>query len=136
MNPIRNYKYDQKNKKAVGFDRGFPLSVLILLGFIGIGIMGLLTGIRQTTDYANARLAYLAARTKAIESMGTEHYKVPNQEDIRALIGEEANENAVIEIIDENRDGNIDYILYMKNNLKTKYKPGETEVEKTKEATS
>lgn len=129
MNPIQNYNYNQKNKKEVGFDRGFSLGVVIILVVIGIIVLGLLTGIRQTTDYASARLIYMAARAKAIESMGTGTYVVPTPKDVLPLVGEEVSENAVIEIIDENKDGNIDYIVYTKNNLTTKYKPGNAQVE-------
>lgn len=128
MNPIKNYQYVPVEKEIPRFGRGFALAVIILLGVVMIIIAGLVQGLRQTTYYANARVVYMAAAAKAIESMGSGHYQVPVQKDLFSLIGEEIDAQATIQVVDENRDGTIDYIVYSKNGLVTKYIPGDVVV--------
>lgn len=123
-NTINNYQYDPVEKEIPRFGRGFALAVIILLTVVIVIIAGLVQGISKTVDYANARVVYMAATAKAIESMGTGHYQVPVQKDLLSLIGEEINAGATILVVDENRDGTIDYIVYTKNGLVTKYMPG------------
>jgi len=123
--PIQNYKSDPVEKEIPRFGRGFALAVIILLTVVIIIIAGLVQGFRQTTYYANARVVYLAATAKAIESMGSGNYQVPVQKDLLSLIGEEINAGATIQVVDENRDAVIDYIVYTKNGLITKYIPGD-----------
>ena len=123
--PIKNYQYAPVEKEIPKFGRGFALAVIILLVVVIVIIAGLVQGFRQTTYYANARVVYLAATAKAIESMASGHYEVPVQEDLISLIGEEINAGATIQVVDENRDATIDYIVYTKNGLVTKYIPGD-----------
>ena len=129
-NPIKNYQYAPVEKEISRFGKGFALAVVIILVTVTIIIAGLVQGFRQTTYYANARVVYLAAAAKAIESMGSGHYEVPVQKDLLSLIGEDVNAGATIQVVDENRDATIDYIVYTKNGLVTKYIPGDVAVTK------
>lgn len=124
-NTIQNYQSDPVAKDIPGFGRGFALAVIILLVVAIVIIAGLVQGFRQTTYYANARVVYMAATAKAIESMGSGHYQVPVQKDLLSLIGEDINSGATIQVVDENQDAAIDYIVYTKNGLVTKYIPGD-----------
>lgn len=129
-NPIKNYQYAPVEKEIPRFGKGFALAIVIILVTVTIIIAGLVQGFRQTTYYANARVVYLAAAAKAIESMGSGHYEVPVQKDLLSLIGEDVNAGATIQVVDENRDATIDYIVYTKNGLVTKYIPGDVAVTK------
>lgn len=124
MNPIKNYPYAPVEKEIPSFGRGFALAVVIILVAVIVIIAGLVQGFRQTTYYASARMVYLAAGYVAMESMASGHYHVPVQEDLRGLLGEEINEEAIITVVDENQDATIDYIVFVKNGLVTRYMPG------------
>jgi|LGOV01.1.fsa_nt_gb type II secretory pathway pseudopilin PulG len=125
MREIIKGKLAGKSNGVPGFRWGFALAVIVILSFIIVIILYLIQGFYETADYANARVVYLAARTKATESYATGNYSVPIQEDLIELIGKEINEEAKIEIIDENKDATIDYIIYTKNGLITQYLPGQ-----------
>ncbi|KNZ43122.1 hypothetical protein [Acetobacterium bakii] len=128
MNPIKNYEYAPVEKEIPGFSRGFALAVVIILGAVVIIITGLVQGFNQTADYASARVVYLAATAKAIEFTSSGSYAVPVQNDLLPLIGEEINADATISVVDENQDAFIDYIVYTRNGLVTKYIPGDVVV--------
>lgn len=123
MNLISQYQSPLENNEPVAFDRGFSLAVIIILLFAVIIIGGLVTSFWKTTDAANAKLVYLAAQAKAIEFAAAD-YRVPVQADLLELIGTEANQDAIITVVDENRDATIDYIIYRRNGLVTSYAPG------------
>lgn len=123
MNPISQYQFPPENNEPAAFDRGFSLAVIIILLFAAIIIGGLVAGFWKTTDAANAKLVYLAAQAKAVEFAATD-YRVPVQADLFELIGTEANQDAIITVVDENRDATIDYIIYRRNGLVTSYAPG------------
>jgi len=125
MNPIKNYEYTPAEKQIPGFGRGFALAVIIILSAVIVIIAGLVQGFNQTTDYASARVVYLAATAKAIEFTASGSYAVPVQNDLLPLIGEEINTDATISVVDENQDATIDYIVYSRNGLVTKYIPGD-----------
>lgn len=131
MNPISQYQFPPENNEPVAFDRGFSLAVIIILLFAVIIIGGLVISFQKTTDAANAKLVYLAAQAKAIEFAAAD-YRVPVQADLLDLIGTEVNQNAVIQVVDENRDATIDYIVYQRGGLVTTYAPGAMEVTKDK----
>lgn len=131
MNPISKYRFPPENNEPVTFDRGFSLAVIIILLFAAIIIGGLVASFWKTTDAANAKLVYLAAQAKAIEFAAAD-YRVPVQADLLELIGTEANQDAVIQVVDENRDAVIDYIVYKRNGLVTSYAPGAMAVTKDK----
>ncbi len=75
---------------------------------------------------------YLAAQAKAIEFAAYGNYHVPTQVDLIDYIGAEVNRDAVITVVDENRDAIIDAIVYTRSGLVTRYSPGNREVEKEK----
>jgi len=129
-NPINNYQLDLVEKEIPRFGRGFALAVVIIMVTVAIIIIGLVQGIGKTVDYANARVVYMAATAKAIESVGSGNYQVPVQKDLLSLIGEDINSGATIQVVDENRDAVIDYVVYTKNGLVTKYIPGDVAVTK------
>lgn len=132
MNPISQYQFPPENKEAAAFDRGFSLVVIIILAFVVIIIGGLIFSFQKTTDAANARLVYLAAQARAIEFAATGSYRVPVQADLLDYIGVAVNQDAVITVVDENRDATIDYIVYTRSGLVTTYSPGDLEAEKEK----
>lgn len=126
MQPIKDYQFASSTNEPIGFSRGFVLTVVLILLVAALIIGGLVTTFRQATFAANAKLVYLAARTKAIEFQALGHYHVPVQADLIDLIGDVVNQDAVIQVVDENQDATIDYIIYIRNGLATKYSPGET----------
>lgn len=128
MHPIKDYQYPPENREIAGFNSGFSLAVVIILVFAALIIGGLVISFQKTTDAANARLVYLAATAKAIEYEASGHYRVPVQADLAELIGEEVNRDAVIEVVDANGDAAIDYIVYTRGGLVTRYMPGKTEI--------
>lgn len=130
MNPISQYQFPPENNQPVAFDRGFSLAVVIILAFAVMIIGGLVFSFQKTTDAANARLVYLAARAKAIEFAASGNYRVPVQADLLELIGAEVNQNVSITVVDENRDATIDYIVYRRGGLVTTYSPGDLEAER------
>lgn len=130
MNPIKNYQFSQKGHELIGFSRGFSLAVAIILLFAALIIGGLIMNFRTTANAANAQLVYMAARAKAIEFQASGNYHVPIQADLIELIGEDVNQEAIIKVVDENRDAVIDYIVYTKNGLVTRYSPAELAAEK------
>ena len=130
MNPIRQYQSPPQDNQPVAFERGFSLAVVIILAFAAIIIGGLVASFHQSLDAANARLVYLAAQAKAIESAASGHYQIPAQADLLDYIGAEVNQDAVITIIDENRDAAIDYIVYRRGGRVTSYAPGNLQVTK------
>lgn len=130
MNPISQYQFPPENNEPVAFDRGFSLAVIIILAVVVIIIGGLVFSFQKTTDAANARLVYLAARAKAIEFAASGNYRVPVQADLLELIGAEVNQNASITVVDQNRDATIDYIVYRRGGLVTTYSPGDLEAER------
>ncbi|MDD3306110.1 MAG: hypothetical protein PHO29_03300 [Acetobacterium sp.] len=132
MHPIKDYQYYPTSNQPVGFSRGFPLAVVIILCFVAAIIGGLVLSIQNSTYAANARLVYLAAQARAIESAATGHYQVPGQADLLDYIGVEVNQDAVITVVDENRDATIDYIVYRRGGRVTSYSPGDLEAEKEK----
>lgn len=132
MNPISQYQSPPQDNQPVAFERGFSLAVVIILLFVAIIIGGLVASFHQSVDAANARLVYLAAQAKAIESAASGHYRVPVQADLLDYIGVEANQDAIITVVDENRDATIDYIIYCRDGRVTSYAPGNLDVEKEK----
>jgi len=126
MNPIKNFQYAPRDNQPAGFSRGFALAVVSLLLVVALVVGGLVFTSHNSTYAANARLVYLAATTKAVEFEASGHYRVPVQADLVSLIGEEVNAGAVIQVVDENNDVTIDYIIYSKSGLTTKYSPGKT----------
>lgn len=132
MQPIKEYQYQPISNQPVAFSRGFSLAVVIILAFAALIIGGLVISIQNTTDAANARLVYLAAQGKAIEFAASGHYHVPTQADLIDYIGAEVNQDAVITVVDENRDAIIDAIVYTRGGLVTRYSPGNLEAEKEK----
>lgn len=132
MHPIKDYNYTSSNNEPIGFSRGFVLTVVLILFVAGFIIAGLVTTFRQTTYAANAKLVYQAARAKAIEFQASGHYHVPVQSDLIDLIGKEVNQDAIITVVDENRDATIDYIVYKRGGLVTRYSPGELATSKEK----
>ncbi|MBC3889253.1 hypothetical protein GH810_13105 [Acetobacterium paludosum] len=131
MNPIKNYQYAPRDNQPVGFSRGFALAVVSLLLVVALVVGGLVFSSRNSTYAANAQLVYMAATAKAIEFEAAGHYHVPVQADLVALIGDDVNQGAVIQVVDENNDAIIDYIIYSKSGLTTKYSPGKTAAAKT-----
>jgi len=130
VNPISQYQFPPKNNQPAAFDRGFSLTVMIILAFAVMIIGGLVFSFQKTTDAASAKLVYLAARAKAIEFAASGNYRVPVQADLLELIGAEVNQNASITVVDENRDATIDYIVYRRGGLVTTYSPGDLEAER------
>ncbi len=110
----------------------FSLAVLSILFVIGLIIIGLGISLYKSTDAASARLVYLAASAKAVEFKASGNYHTPVQSDLIELIGEEVNQDAHIEVFDDEQDAVIDYIVYIKNGLVTRYSPGELIVSKEK----
>lgn len=131
MNPIRQYQSPPQDKQPAAFERGFSLAVVIILAFAAIIIGGLVASFHQSVDAAHARLVYLAAQARAIEFDATD-YRVPVQADLLDYIGVEANQDAIITVVDENRDATIDYIIYCRDGRVTSYAPGNLDVEKEK----
>ncbi|MBI4858644.1 MAG: hypothetical protein HY818_18055 [Acetobacterium woodii] len=125
MFPIKNYQFAPSSNEPFRFSRGFSLAVVVILLFATLIIGGLILNIQNTTYAANARLVYLAAQAKAIEFEASGHYHVPVQSDLIDLIGAEVNRDAVITVVDENQDTAIDYIVYTRGGLVTRYSPGE-----------
>ncbi|MBU4540118.1 MAG: hypothetical protein KJ774_02705 [Firmicutes bacterium] len=132
MHPIKDYQYHPISNQPVAFSRGFSLAVVIILAFAALIIGGLVLSIQNTTDAANARLVYLAAQARAIEFAASGSYHVPVQADLLDYIGPEVNQDAVITVVDENRDAIIDSIIYIRSGLVTRYSPGNLEAEKEK----
>ncbi|OXS27075.1 MAG: hypothetical protein BI182_06330 [Acetobacterium sp. MES1] len=132
MNPIAKYQFPPAKNEPVAFDRGFPLAVVSILFFVVVIIAGLVLSSQHSANAANARLVYLAAQARAIESAATGHYQVPVQDDLLDYIGVEVNQDAVITVVDENRDATIDYIVYRRGGRVTSYSPGNLEVTKEK----
>ena len=126
MHPIKDYQFASSSNDPIGFSRGFVLTVVLILVVVMLIIAGLVTVFRHTTNAANAKLVYLAARAKAIELQALGNYRVPVQADLLELIGAEINQDAVITVVDENRDATIDYIVYIRAGWATRYSPGET----------
>lgn len=126
MHPIKDYQFAPKGNESFGFSQGFVMTVVLILFFAVLIIGGLTMIFRQTTNAANARLVYLAARAKAIEFEAQGNYHVPVQADLIDLIGEAINQDAQIRVVDDNRDGIIDYVVYTKNGWATRYSPGQT----------
>ena len=126
MHPIKDYKFASSSNEPIGFSRGFVLTVVLILMVVMLIIAGLVTVFRHTTNAANAKLTYLAARAKAIEFQALGNYRVPVQADLIELIGEDVSREAVITVVDENRDATIDYIVYARDGWATRYSPGET----------
>lgn len=133
MHPIKDYEFAHSTNEPIGFSRGFVLTVVLILLVAALIIAGLVTSFRQTTYAANAKLTYLAARAKAIEFQALGIYRVPVQADLVDLIGEAVNQDAVIQVVDENKDATIDYIIYTRNGLVTRYSPGQTTASEVKE---
>ncbi|TYC87571.1 hypothetical protein FXB42_03745 [Acetobacterium wieringae] len=130
MNPIAKYQFPPTKNESVAFDRGFPLAVVSILFFVVVIIAGLVLSSQHSAGAASARLVYLAAQARAIESAATGHYQVPVQADLLDYIGTEVNQDAVITVVDENRDATIDYIVYRRSGRVTSYSPGNLEVTK------
>ncbi|URN84607.1 hypothetical protein [Acetobacterium wieringae] len=130
MNPIAKYQFPPAKNELVAFDRGFPLAAVSILFFVVVIIAGLVLSSQHSTDAANARLVYLAAQARAIESAATGHYQVPVQADLLDYIGVEVNQDAIITVVDENRDATIDHIIYRRGGRVTSYAPGNLEVTK------
>lgn len=126
MNPISQYQFPPKNNEPAAFGRGFSLTVIIIMLFAAVIIGGLVASFQKTSNAANAKLTYLAARAKAIEFEAMGDYRVPVQADLIELIGEEINQDAEIQVVDENQDATIDYIVYIREGWATRYSPGET----------
>jgi len=127
MKTINDYQFPPRDNEMSGFSRGFALAVVLLLAVIALIIGGLVWDFQQTAEAANVRLVYLAAQAKAIEFEASGHYQVPVQADLVSLIGNEVNDGAVIEVIDQNNDATIDYIVYTKGGRVTRYAPGKLE---------
>ena len=130
MNPIKNYQSEPTGNQSSGFSRGFSLAAVSILVIAALVASGMMLSYRHTTYSANARLVYLAATAKAIEFEASGHYHIPVQSDLVSLIGADVNDGAVIQVVDENRDATIDYIVYTKNGLITKYSPGNASASK------
>lgn len=77
---------------------GFALAVTIILLFLGLIIFCFARSYHQITDAADARLVYLAATAKAIELKGLGNYRVPVQSVLIEYIGEDVNQDAVIQV--------------------------------------
>ena len=130
MNPIKNYQSAPTDNQPAGFSRGFSLAAVLILVIAALVVTGMAFSYRHTTNAANARLVYLAATAKAIEFEASGHYHIPVQSELVSLIGADVNDGAVIQVVDQNNDATIDYIVYQKDGLITKYSPGEIDASK------
>ncbi|AFA47010.1 hypothetical protein [Acetobacterium woodii] len=130
MQPINQYQFPPEKNESIFFRQGISLVVITILVFIAFIIGGLVFSYQKTADAANARLVYLAASAKAVEYKASGNYHTPVQADLIDLIGEEVNQDAHIEVFDDKQDAVIDYIVYIKNGLVTRYSPGELIVSK------
>lgn len=130
MNPFDEYQSGPFGNETRRSRSGFALAVVVILLFL-VGItVGMIVSFRNSDDTGNARLVYLAACAKATELRATGNYRIPVQSDLTELVGEEVNRNAVIKVVDEQADAKIEYIIYIRNGLETRYSPGETVVTK------
>lgn len=132
MTPTHQYIPPPEKAEPQDYDHGFPLAVTILLLCFALIIIGLVGSYQKITYASSARLVYMAAQAKAIEYEATGSYHVPDQADLYDLIGEDVNADAIIEVVDENRDATIDYIVYHKGGLITTYSPGQLKSQKEK----
>ena len=132
MYSIKNYQFAPTGPEPIRFSQGFPLAVTVILFFVVVIISGLVLSIQNTTYAANSQLVYLAAQAKSIEFVASGNYRVPTQADLIDLIGAEVDQDAVISVVDENRDAAIDYIIYTRGGLVTRYAPGELVASKEK----
>lgn len=109
--------------------------VIALLAAILIpGYLHFIDDAKKDALIAEARTIYLAAQIRATEFKAAETeenpYRIPDANDLRDLVGPDNVYEGVtkLTIVDDNRDGTIDKIEMIKNNINVIIEPGKNVV--------
>lgn len=129
-----------------GFTMMELISVIVVIALLAViiipGYLHFIDDAKKDAVVAEARTIYLAAQIRATEFKSAETaenpYRIPDANDLRDLVGPDNVYEGVtkLTIVDDNRDGTIDKIEMIKNNINVIIEPGKNVVIDGKEVSA
>ena len=133
-----NRKLENLIKSVHGFTMMELITVIVVIALLAViiipGYLHFIGDAKKDAVVAEARTIYLAAQIRATEFKSTETaenpYRIPDANDLRDLVGPDNVYEGVtkLTIVDDNRDGTIDKIEMIKNNINVIIEPGKSVV--------
>lgn len=125
-------------KSPSGFTMMELIAVTVVIALLAViiipGYLHFIDDAKKDAVVAEARTIYLAAQIRATEFKSAETaenpYRIPDANDLRDLVGPDNVYEGVtkLTIVDDNRDGTIDKIEMIKNNINVIIEPGKNVV--------
>lgn len=125
-------------KSPSGFTMMELITVIVVIALLAViiipGYLHFIDDAKKDAVVAEARTIYLAAQIRATEFKSAETaenpYRIPDANDLRDLVGPDNVYEGVtkLTIVDDNRDGTIDKIEMIKNNINVIIEPGKSVV--------
>lgn len=123
-------------KSPSGFTMMELIAVTVVIALLAViiipGYLHFIDDAKKDAVVAEARTIYLAAQIRATEfksaETGENPYRIPDANDLRDLVGPDNIYEGVtkLTIVDDNRDGTIDKIEMIKNNINVIIEPGKS----------
>lgn len=123
-------------KSPSGFTMMELITVIVVIALLAViiipGYLHFIDDAKKDAVVAEARTIYLAAQIRATEFKSAETaenpYRIPDANDLRDLVGPDNVYEGVtkLTIVDDNRDGTIDKIEMIKNNINVIIEPGKS----------
>lgn len=133
-------------KNPSGFTMMELITVIVVIALLAVliipGYLHFIDDAKKDAAIAEARTIYLAAQIRATEFKSAETaenpYRIPDANDLRDLVGPDNIYEGVtkLTIVDDNRDGTIDKIEMIKNNINVIIEPGKRVVVDGKEVSA
>ncbi|WP_195269846.1 type II secretion system protein [Eubacterium sp. 1001713B170207_170306_E7] len=131
-------RFDRKPENLIKDTSGFTMmeliTVIVVIALLAViiipGYLHFIDDAKKDAVIAEARTIYLAAQIRATELKSAETpespYRIPDADDLRELVGPDDIYVGVtkLTIVDDNRDGSIDKIEMIKNNINVIIEPG------------
>lgn len=131
-----NRKLENLIKNIHGFTMMELITVIVVIALLAViiipGYLHFIDDAKKDAVVAEARTIYLAAQIRATEFKSAETaenpYRIPDANDLRDLVGPDNVYEGVtkLTIVDDNRDGTIDKIEMIKNNINVIIEPGKS----------
>ncbi len=131
---MNTVKFKRLKNSISGFTMMELITVIVVIALLAViiipGYLHFIGDAKKDAVVAEARTIYLAAQIRATEFKSTETaenpYRIPDANDLRDLVGPDNVYEGVtkLTIVDDNRDGTIDKIEMIKNNINVIFEPG------------
>lgn len=133
---MNTVKFKRLKNSISGFTMMELIAVIVVIALLAViiipGYLHFIDDAKKDAVVAEARTIYLAAQIRATEFKSAETaenpYRIPDANDLRDLVGPDNVYEGVtkLTIVDDNRDGTIDKIEMIKNNINVIIEPGKS----------